>query len=199
MSLEKIVGILSYLSPVFIWWKPVLVLSIILSLGYHFFFRREVVDARVIRRLAYGSLIISFCFVIYWTTLQIMIYKLPGSFMAKAIDSKYTASLFLFNLGEYFIWSFISATVFSLVLYKLYKRNSQIISIYEIWFYFVLAFLMGWDRGIVLIVIALFMMVITHIFYKIKGKAIERLSVYPYLLISSLPIFIYNIYFLVPA
>jgi len=171
------------------------VVILALLLAYLFLLKRRQFTFRQLKLLTAAVLCVSIIEIAYWYSFQIYLYKLPNNFFgASALKNPSYLKLVLYNLIlNNFLLSLLMAAILSFVLIVVLKFRPKAVKKEEIALFFVLAFLVGWERSGILLASAFIIMILVHISIHLKRACIERLSIYPYLLLSGFVLSLLNI------
>lgn len=190
---EKIYSSLNYLTPLFLWYKPVLGLALTVLLLKDYFKNKREISLKKVKILFISIFLFTIISVIFWVALSFFYFKLPNNFFGEIAlkDPDYMKELVFYHVNTYFMYDFFAMVVSALFLFIFHKRNNKIIALTEIYLFSILALMLGWQINVVFILISLLLMVFSHLFFLIRKIEVKRLSIYPYFLIVGILCFLY--------
>jgi len=196
MDTELILKIGHYSIYALNWWKITILGFLAAYLAFRLFKNKKCASFKMLKFTAIGILVFSLADVFFRYFFQVYIFKLSDNFFSQAAleNPSYLKIIAANLLTSLVFYSLITSLIVAGALFVLRRLRSEIISNKEILLFFIFSFLIGWKLMPYYILASMVFMVLIHIYLNIRDKAVSRLSIYPYLIFSTLPFFLWLIF-----
>jgi len=198
MNTEHIIRYFGYFGNLFKFWLPLAALILVSIEAYLFIKKKQELKIKYIYMILGFIIVFSLIDTLYWMFFQYYLYKMPGNFFGEAAlkNPTYLKIVALNIFQARFLMNFVSSVSLTVALYFVYRFRPGIMTKEELLLFFVISFLVGWEYAGFYLGSAFIIMIASHIYMMYRKIAVNRISIYPYLLLTSFPFLIYNFYLL---